>query len=40
MEYVAIAAVVVLLLILYSARVTAKTRVWVIRLRAGVPFLV
>jgi hypothetical protein len=40
MEYVLIAAVVVVLAVLYAARVSGKARVWVIRIRAGVPFLV
>jgi Protein of unknown function (DUF3634) len=40
MEYAVIAAVIVLLAVLYAARVSGKSRVWVIRIKAGVPFLV
>src|SRR4051812_49214372 len=40
MEYAVVAAVIVLLAIFYAARVSRKSRVWVIRLKAGVPFLV
>jgi hypothetical protein len=40
MEYAVIAAVIVALAVLYAARVSGKSRVWVIRIKAGVPFLV
>jgi Protein of unknown function (DUF3634) len=40
MEYVVLAVVVVLAAVFISARITARTRVWVIRIKAGVPFLV
>lgn len=40
MEYVVLAAVVVVMAVLFSGWLTARTRVWVIRIKAGVPFLV
>jgi hypothetical protein len=40
MEYAVIVAVIVALAVLYAARVSGKGRVWVIRIKAGVPFLV
>jgi hypothetical protein len=40
MEYAVIAALIVLLAVLYAARVSGKARAWVIRIKAGVPFLV
>jgi len=39
MEYAVIAAVIVALGIFYAARVAGKSRIWVIRLKAGVPHL-
>lgn len=40
MEYAVLFATVVLVLVAFSWQVTAKTRVWVIRIRSGLPALV
>lgn len=40
MEYAVLAAVVVAMAVLFSRWLTARTRVWIIRIKAGVPFLV
>lgn len=40
MEYAVLAAVVVLAATFFSWHLTNRKRVWVIRIRAGVPFLV
>jgi hypothetical protein len=39
MEYAIIAAVLILFGVSYAAWVSSRARAWVIRLRAGVPFL-